>query len=338
MADARGRAGGSKPLHLVDGVLRDEAPPKSERRAIVRMEGPRPDGRCVVSYGPARSRPPFPKRPLNPASVEPADLSEADKAEIVRLVRLVQTDFDPERDPRGWDSVAVLVRGVGYGDEEIRKMDYLQLQAVFRTSAAQMRLQKTGSISCGIATSTSTIVRLGDAADQPPPAQGSKVLRVGTRGHTTRAIDVDGPLGRLETKMRKQLAAETGSDSAAAAALVEKLYSLSSADLEPMLRKVGCTADARTIRRNSEKYKAWERYRRPAAAPPAAVDVGPAALSDVRPRAADVADDAVDSGNLSRRTGGRGTTRIGKTAAEKAAEDAADRLAREAGIDLPPAE
>jgi hypothetical protein len=63
-----------------------------------------------------------------------------------------------------------------------------------------------------------------------------------------------------------------------------------------------------------------------------------AGLSDVRPSAADAAADAIDSGHLSKRAGGRGTTRIGKTAAEKAAEDAADRLAREAGIDLPPAE
>lgn len=326
------------PRYLVDGQLSDSPPPKAERRALVGTEGPDATGRKVYVYGPIRTRPPFPRRPLNPASVDAADISADQMAEVVRLVRLVQTDFDPEKDPRGWDSVAVLVRGVGYGDEEIRRMDYEQLAAIFRTSAAQMRLQKTGSLACGIATSTSTVVRLGDAADQPPPAHGSKVLRVGTRGHSTRAIDVDGPLGRLETKMRKELAAETGSDSAAAAALVEKLYSLSSADLEPMLRKVGCTADARTIRRNSEKYKAWERYRHPAAAPPAAVDVGPAALSDVRPRAADVADDAVDSGNLSRRTGGRGATHIRKTAAEKAAGKAADDLAREAGVILPPDE
>lgn len=323
MADAQGRAGGAKPLHRVDGVLRDEAPPKSERRKIIEMEAPRPDGRCVVSYGPARSRPPFPKRPLNPASVEPAELSDADKAEVVRLVCLVQTDFDPERDPRGWDAVAELVRGSGRPVDEVRQMGYEELAAFFRVRHGQLKIQLGGTIE----TNTPSIVSYN-----PPPAQARP------QGRSTKAIDVDGPLGRLETKMRKALVAELGSEAAAAAALVEKLYSLSSDDLEPMLRKVGCTADARTIRRNSEKYKAWERYRRPAAAPPAAVDVGPAALSDVRPRAADVADDAVDSGNLSRRTGGRGTTRIGKTAAEKAAEDAADRFAREAGIDLPPAE
>jgi hypothetical protein len=109
---------------------------------------------------PAAARPGFPAMPLDPWCVVSADLSLETREEIVRLVRLVQTDFDPENDPRGWDSVAVLVRGVGYGEEEARLMGYPQLAAIFRTSAAQMRLQKTGSLMCGIATSTSTIVSL----------------------------------------------------------------------------------------------------------------------------------------------------------------------------------
>jgi hypothetical protein len=136
---------------------------------------------------------------LDPSSVDLADLPTDQKAEVVRLVRLVQTDFDPERDPRGWDSVAVLVRGVGYGDEEIRKMGYPQLLAIFRTSAAQMRLQKTGSIAYGIATSTSSIVSLETSGEQQPPADArSKVFRVGASGSGAKVIDVDGPLGRLE--------------------------------------------------------------------------------------------------------------------------------------------
>jgi len=162
MTDAHGRPRTIKlAAYLVDGELREEAPPRSERRAIIGTDGPRADGRTVVFYGPARTRPPFPRRPLNPSSVDSADLSAEQKAEVVGLVRLVQTDFDPEKDPNGWDSVAVLVRGVvNYGDEEICKMDYPQLSAVFRTSAAQMRLQKTGSLHCGIATSTASIVSL----------------------------------------------------------------------------------------------------------------------------------------------------------------------------------
>lgn len=162
----------------------------------------------------------------------------------------------------------------------------------------------------------------------------------GRRHRSTRKIDVDGALGKLEAKLRKELVREHGSESAAQAALIESLYSLSAEALVPMLKSIGFKISARTIYRpgNSQKYEAWVRYRRPNAPASADLDVGPAALSDVRPRAADVADDAVDSGQLSRRTGGRGTTRIGKTAAEKATEDAADRFAREAGIDLPPAE
>lgn len=159
MADSSGR-GPTKPLYRVDGQLTDREPPKAEGRVIEAVEGPGRDGRRVVKMGPARSRPPFPRRPLDLACLEPADLPEDQKAEVVRLVRLVQTDFNPEIDPRGWDSVAVLVRGVGYSGEEARAMKYEQLAAIFRTSAAQMRLQKTGSLTCGIETSTATVVSM----------------------------------------------------------------------------------------------------------------------------------------------------------------------------------
>ena len=159
MADSSGR-GPVKPLYHVDGQLTDQKPLKAEGRAIQHVGGSDADGRRLVTMGPARSRPAFPRRPLDPACLEPSDLPADQRAEVVRLVRLVQTDFAPEIDPRGWDSVAVLVRGVGYSGEEVCRMGYEELAAVFRTSTAQMRLQKTGSLTCGIATSTSTIVSL----------------------------------------------------------------------------------------------------------------------------------------------------------------------------------
>jgi len=162
MADSSGR-GPVKPLYRVDGQMADQKPPRAEGRAIEAVEGPGRDGRRVVTMGPAKSRPAFPRRPLDSACLEPADLSEDQRAEVVRLVRLVQTDFDPEIDPRGWDSVAVLVRGVGYSGEEVLTMNYEQLAAIFRTSAAQMRLQKTGSLTCGIETSTATVVSMQPA-------------------------------------------------------------------------------------------------------------------------------------------------------------------------------
>jgi hypothetical protein len=199
------------------------------------------------------------------------------------------------------------------------------------------------------------------APPTPPPPQ--LVAATTGRRRSTRStakIDVDGPLGKLETKMRRELVKELGSEAAAGVALGERLYSLSAEELAPMLKRVGCKTSGKTIRRNSEKYDSWESYRRPSAAAAVDVDVGPAYSasrldgedsaedggedspphleSGRRPRASDAAEDAVYSGHLSRRTGGRGIARIGKTAAEKAAEDEADRFAREAGVDLPPAE
>lgn len=278
------------------------------------------NGQHGAIVGPGRpGRPPYPKWPLDPECLEPGE----PRPDVVSLVRLVVTDFDPETDPAGWDSVADLVRGDGRPWEEVRRMDYHDLAAFFRNRHGRLKIQLGGTIE----TNTPSIV----SYNSPPPAQARPL------GRSTKAIDVDGPLGKLETKMRKDLVAELGSEAAAAAALVDRLYSLSAEDLEPMLRKVGCKASPKTISR-SDKYGAWGRYRHPTAAPPPAVDVGPAALSHVRPSAADLAADAESSGHVSRRVGGRGTTRIGKTTAERAAEDAADRFAREAGIDLPPAE
>jgi hypothetical protein len=68
--------------------------------------------------------------------------------------------FYHQTDPRGWVSVAVLVRGVGYSGEEVCRMGYEELAAVFRTSTPQMRLQKTGSLAHGIVTSTASVVSM----------------------------------------------------------------------------------------------------------------------------------------------------------------------------------
>lgn len=294
----------------------------------------------------AAERPGFPAVPLDPWCVVSADLSLETREEIVRLVRLVQTDFDPENDPRGWDSVAVLVRGVGYGEEEVRRMGYPQLAAIFRTSAAQMRLQKTGSLVCGIATSTFSIVPLNESAAVPSPDPAPpQILRLNTRGRSTRAIDVDGPLAKLELRMRKKFEVEYGqSETAVTEAMARELYSLSSDNLVPLLKTVGCKVSARGIRRNSAKYAAWERYRKPTAPPSVAADLGPAGRAGVvegeapGPSLTLAAKEDLSAGGLSMRVGGRGATRTSKTAAERAAERDADQFARDAGVELPPAE
>ena len=158
------------------------------------------------------------------------------------------------------------------------------------------------------------------------------------RRHNTRKIDVNAALGKLESKMRKELLQKLCSRSDVQAALVARLYSLSAEDQAPMLKDVKCQTSAKTIRR-SNKYKSWEPYRRPL--PPTApdLDCGPAALAAIKPHAADLVDDAVNSGQLSLRVGDRGTTHTAnKTKAEKAREAEADLLAQQAGIELPPAE
>jgi hypothetical protein len=201
-------------------------------------------------------------------------------------------------------------------------------------------------------------------ASTPPPAAATTSERRHP-ARSTKKIDVDHYLGRLEARMRKKFNLDFGqSETAIMEGMIRELYSLSAEDLIPLLKPLGFKGSAKTVRRsgNSQKYAAWERYRRPGVVPNTAVDVGPAALrgspvhsadaagetlrgwrrdaglSDVRPSIEDAAADAIDAGHLSKRAGGRGTTRVGKTTAEKAAEDAANRFAQEAGVELPPAE
>ena len=69
------------------------------------------------------------------------------------------------------------------------------------------------------------------------------------RRRSTRKIDVDRWLGKVESDMRKERTRELGSESAADEALISQLYSLSAEDLLPMLERVGCKTCAKTIRR-----------------------------------------------------------------------------------------
>lgn len=166
------------PRHRVDGQLTESSPPRAERRELLGTDGPDATGRKVYIWGPPRTRPPFPRRPLDPSCVDVADLSADQKAEVVRLVRLVQTDFHPEKDPRGWDSVAEIVRGIHSADT-VRQMDYPALAAFFRVRHGQLKIQLGGTIE----TNTPSIVSYnaappapvqtadpGSGATPPPPA------------------------------------------------------------------------------------------------------------------------------------------------------------------------
>ncbi len=195
MADSSGR-GPTKPLYRVDGQLTDQKPPKAEGRAITAAEGHGSDGRYVVTMGPARSRPAFPRRPLDLTCLEPSDLPADQKAEVVRWVRKALPDFRPESDPNGWISVAVKVRLAGYGEEEILRMDYPELEHVFRSLWPKMNRETTGNIFAAAETSTGSIVRIDGAPEPEPEARTTSqgVFRVGGRARDTRKIDVDGAL------------------------------------------------------------------------------------------------------------------------------------------------
>lgn len=117
-----------------------------------------------VIVGPGRpGRPPYPKWPLDPDCLEPGE----PRPDVVALVRLVVTDFDPETDPAGWDSVADLVHGDGRPPDEVRQMDYHALAAFFRNRRGRLTIQLGGTIE----TNTATIVSAKVAPSPEPPPQ-----------------------------------------------------------------------------------------------------------------------------------------------------------------------
>ena len=121
------------------------------------------NGKRNAIVGPGRSgRPPYPKWPLDPECLEPGE----PRPDVVELVRLVQTDFDPETDPTGWDSVADLVRGDGRPWDEVRQMDYHKLAAFFRNRHTRLKIQLGGTID----THTPSIVSYNaEPAHKPAP-------------------------------------------------------------------------------------------------------------------------------------------------------------------------
>lgn len=186
------------------------------------------------------------------------------------------------------------------------------------------------------------IIQIEAVAPPSQPPETGPESRRRSPPRSTRKIDVDHYLGRLEAKMRKKFEAEYGSaENTVMEAMVRDLYSLSAEDLVDILRTVGYRGSSKTISRpgNSKRYESWKRYRRGGAKPSAVAD--PTRKAG-RGKSSSPADsrlgDAVDRGSLSLRAGGRGTTRTAKTATERAAEEEADRFAREAGVELPRAE
>lgn len=219
--------------------------------------------------------------------------------------------------------------------ERIHSGDQLFALAAAAGQTRYWRLTNAVEASLAVLDLAESVVAPAPSA-RPEPLKGKGRA---DRPRNTRAIGADHYLGKLETSLRKQFQAEFGqSEKVVMEAMIRDLYSLSAEDLFQPLRRLGYPGSTKTIRR-SEKYKSWASYRRGGAAPSTVADPTRQVSRNTPPTpAAARVEDAVNSGGLALRAGGRGTTRVRKTAAEKATERDADRLAREAGIDLPAAE
>jgi len=175
----------------------------------------------------------------------------------------------------------------------------------------------------------------------PPAAQGvsplvTEAAPARRRLRDTKKIDVDGLLGKLEARMRKELRNDGVPEPAMAAALADCLYSKSAADLEAMLKDAGyAAASAKTISR-SQKYQSWKIHRRRSAPAGAAADPTARLGRNGTPSDADaILADTLNTGGTTLRKSGRDAARIHKTSADRAADEAADRFAREKGVTLP---
>lgn len=136
-------------------------------------------------FASANDRPAFPVRPLDRSCVDPAPLAESDRQEVIRLVRLVQTDFDPQADSSGWDCVAEIMSEFRQGDK-LHDVDYPQLAAFFRVRHEQLKAHLGGAIE----TTKPSIVSYA-SKQSTPPTGGQETPRrrrsIGTSGAPYRA-------------------------------------------------------------------------------------------------------------------------------------------------------
>jgi hypothetical protein len=171
---------------------------------------------------------------------------------------------------------------------------------------------------------------------QPPSSQGSKSRK---RPSRQPIAPVDRVLGTLEERLQRDLRLDFPGERERYAQMVERLYSLSDADLKaPVngeLAELGHKpVSSKTIQR-SATYTAWRRYRRPAVPQTKAADCGPAfskpgsrEISD-----ADVATGDVKASGLVERTG----RRLRSGGRGRSAQDRmADEFARGLGVTLDP--
>ena len=157
----------------------------------------------------------------------------------------------------------------------------------------------------------------------------------GRGSRNTTRIDMEGLLQKLEATALKDLRKDGTPESAMADALADCLYSLSAADLEVKLKDAGYAVSAKTISR-SPKYKSWGIHRRRSAPAGAAADLTVRPGRNRTPSDADaILADTLNTGGATLRNSGRDAARIRKTPAERAADEAADRFARDNGVALP---
>jgi hypothetical protein len=176
-----------------------------------------------------------------------------------------------------------------------------------------------------------------EVAQNAAPVPGTVSARRTAKKTSTRKIDVDTALGRLERDTRRECEQEGLMRTALDEAMIERVYGLSAANLRPVIAERGCDTSAKTIER-SKKYKAWKRYRTRVMPASPEVDCGPARSGigiGSNLSGSDIADQAIQTGSLSLRKGTVGRTRPGKTRSKSAEDVQADRWAESMGESLP---
>jgi hypothetical protein len=115
----------------------------NDYRPVPAIDSRSPEGIAYANWcraqRPPRPRPPYPVMPLDPTCDEPSQDLPEKLIDVVCLIQLVLPEFDPTKNPDGWDDVAEVIRGTGRSAAEVADMSYREIAAFFRVNAGRLR-------------------------------------------------------------------------------------------------------------------------------------------------------------------------------------------------------